>query len=114
MILELRTYRVTPGRAADLVSRMTEVLPLLTAHDIDALGVHESVQHEGGEHLVLVRAFESVAERDRLEEAFYGGDDWRNGPRDGVLELIEDYHTVVLEVSPETVESLRADLAGPA
>ena len=114
MILELRTYRASPGRAADLVARMTDVLPLLAAHDIDALGVRESVQHEGGEHLVLVRAFESVAERDRLEEAFYGGDEWQGGPRDGVMELIEDYHTVVLEVSPETVEALRADLAGRA
>jgi hypothetical protein len=114
MILELRTYRVVPGRAADLVSRMTEVLPLLAAQGIDALGVRESVQHEGGEHLVLVRAFESATERDRLEEAFYGGDAWLNGPRGGVMELIEDYHTVVLDVSPETVESLRADLARSA
>lgn len=113
MVIEYRTYRTKPGRAGDLVARMQDVLPLLAEFGIDALGACESLVHEGGDHALLVRAFESSRERDRLEEEFYGSEAWRTGPRAGVMELIEDYHTVVLDVSPETVEALRADLARP-
>jgi hypothetical protein len=106
MILEIRTYRAVPGRLDDLVSRMRDVLPMLSEVGIDVVGLEPSLDDDDGEHAVLIRSFASRADRDRLEEAFYGSDAWRTGPRDGVMELIESYHTVVLERPDDAVRAL--------
>ena len=44
----------------------------------------------------LIRAYASVAERQRSQDAFYGSDEWKEGPREAVLALIESHHSVVL------------------
>ncbi len=111
MILEIRTYRAVPGRRDDLVSRMRDVLPMLAGAGIDVIGLEPSLDDDEGEHAVLIRGFPSRADRDRLEDAFYGGDAWRSGPRDGVMELIESYHTVVLELPDAAVRALAGALA---
>lgn len=54
-----------------------------------------------------MRAFASLAERERLEAAFYGGDDWRLDLRESVMSCVENYHTVVIEVADEAVGALR-------
>ena len=63
------------------------------------------------EHYVLVRAFPSREERRRQEDAFYDSDEWRQDHRPGIMELIETYHTVVLEASEEAIEALRRSMA---
>ncbi|CAN5811403.1 hypothetical protein BH18ACT13_BH18ACT13_03110 [soil metagenome] len=65
---------------------------------------------EDAEHYVLLRSFCSLEEREAQEEAFYEGDEWRSGPREGILELIETYHTVVLHSTPEAVQALAESL----
>lgn len=107
MILEIRTYKVLPGRLDELVSAMAAARPLLDRYGIDVVDTGPSLVADEGEHAYLLRAFRSVEERDRLEEAFYGSDDWRNGPRASVLAPIDSYHTVVLEADAATIESLR-------
>jgi hypothetical protein len=42
------------------------------------------------------------------EDAFYGSREWREGPRTAVLDCIESYTTVVVELDSRTIESLRA------
>jgi hypothetical protein len=113
-ILELRTYRVRPGTAAELVRRMQEVLPVLARFGIDALGVRESLDHDPaeGEHVVLARLFSSLEERRSLEDAFYRSDYWVHGPRAGIMELVEGFHTVVLETTPEAARLLAGSFAG--
>lgn len=108
MILEIRTYRVRPGHLPGLVDLMRSTRPLLESYGIDVVTLGPSLVSEEGDHAVLVRAFADIAERDRLETAFYGGDEWRNGPRAAFLGLISAYHTVVLEVDPDAVEALRS------
>lgn len=108
MILEIRTYKVLPGRVSELVAAMAAARPLLDRYGIDVVATGASLVEDEGEHAYLIRAFDSIEERDRLEEAFYGSDDWRSGPRESVLAPIDSYQTVVIEVEPATVEALRA------
>ena len=42
-----------------------------------------------------------------MEDAYYASDDWRLGPWERILALIENYVDVVLEVDEVTVKGLR-------
>jgi hypothetical protein len=42
-----------------------------------------------------------------MEDAYYASDDWRKGPRETMLALIESYVDAVLEVDEVTVQGLR-------
>lgn len=55
----------------------------------------------------LMRAFASLEDRDQSEDAFYGSDEWKLGPREAILALIENYTTIVIEMDKSTVKALR-------
>jgi len=105
MIVEIRTYRLHKGTGGEFVRVMREeALPLLAQAGIRVLDAGLSlVAEDGHEEAYLIRAFESIAERDAREDAFYGSDTWRQGPREAILSRIVDYHTIVLEVPDELV-----------
>lgn len=109
MILEIRTYRLRPGTRDEFVAAMQGCLPLLADAGITVVGCGPSLADEDGvEEAYLIRAFPSLAERDRLEEAFYSSAAWRDGPREAIVSRIEQYHTVVLDVSEEAAAALAA------
>ena len=101
MVVELRTYRLTPGSASAFVDLMrAEALPLLADHGMTVLGCGLSLDadEEPQPDAYLIRSFASVEERAALEASFYGSRAWIDGPREAVLALIVSFHTVVLEV----------------
>lgn len=110
MILEIRTYRLKPGTRDEFVRLMREdALPLLEQAGIDVVRSGPSlVDEDGHEEAVLIRAFASLAAHRQQEEAFYGSDAWRNGPREAILACIDSYHSVALEASPTAVAALRS------
>jgi hypothetical protein len=100
MILEIRTYRLKPGTRDDFVAAMAAAQPLLARYGIDVVDFGASlVAEDGHEEAYLIRRFASLEERAEKEDAFYGSDDWRNGPRADVVAPIESYHTIVLPAS---------------
>jgi hypothetical protein len=112
-VLEIRTYRIVAGRRDEFHRRFEDgALPMLRRWEIDVVGFGPSVDDD--EHWALLRAFSSVAERTRQEDAFYGSDEWRTEHRPGIMELIETYHTVVLETTVDAVDALRASLVSSA
>jgi hypothetical protein len=109
-VLELRTYRILDGQRGLFHRRFVEgAMPMLARWGIDVVGFGPSIDDE--EHYVLVRAFASREERQQQEDAFYGSEEWRTVHRPGIMELIETYHTVVLEASEEAIEALRRSMA---
>lgn len=107
MILEIRTYQVLPGRLDEFVAAIAAVRPLLAEYGIDVVAAGPSVVADEGDHAYLMRAFASIEERARQEEQFYGSGDWRRGPRQSVLDPIDSYHTVILEVDIAAIDALR-------
>lgn len=105
-VLEIRTYRIREGECDEFGRRMRAVLPMLERHGIDVVGLGPSIEDD--EHFVLLRSFASLDELVEQEQAFYEGDEWRAGPREGVLELIETYHTVVLRRPARLFERWRS------
>ncbi len=55
----------------------------------------------------LIRRYDSLAHREESEAAFYGSDEWRKGPREAILALIENYAEIVLALDEVTVQGLR-------
>jgi hypothetical protein len=110
MILEIRTYRLKPGTRDEFVRVMRdEAAPLLATAGIRVVGIGASLAAEDGhEEAYLMRAFDSLSRRGEQEDAFYGSDTWRLGPREAVVSRIESYHTIVIEVSAEAVAALEA------
>ncbi|WP_314612900.1 NIPSNAP family protein [Streptomyces stackebrandtii] len=100
MILEIRTYRLKPGTGDEFVRVMREEsVPLLEKAGIRVLDCGASLVAEGGhEEAYLIRAFASLAEHRDQEEAFYGSDAWRQGPREAIVSRIDSSHTIVLDV----------------
>lgn len=107
MILEIRTYKILPGRLDEFVGAMDSARGLLDRYRIDVVATGRSLVPDEGDHAYLIRAFHDLEERDRLEAAFYGSDDWCDGPREAVLGPIDSYHTVVIEADAATVDALR-------
>lgn len=105
-VLEIRTYRLTPGAGVEFGRLFSEeAAPLLTRAGIDVVWFGASL--DDPDMFALIRAFPSAEERERQEDDFYGSDEWREGPRESVLALIVTYHTVVLATSQGAVDLLR-------
>jgi hypothetical protein len=108
-LVEFRSYTLKPGVRAAFHRRFVEqILPMLARWDIDTVACGTSAHDESS--YFLIRVFSSLQERERIEDAFYGSDEWRNGPREAVLAGIESYTTFVLTLDAATVAGLR--LAG--
>jgi len=107
-ILEIRTYRIREGERDEFGRRMSAAVPMLGRYGIHVVAQGPSIGD--AEHYVLLRSFASLEELDEQERTFYEGDEWRSGPREGILELIETYHTVVLRSTPEAVRTLTESL----
>jgi hypothetical protein len=107
-LLEIRTYAIQEGHRDTFGKRMAAVVPMLDRSGIDVVGHGPSIEDE--KHYVLLRSFASSGELRRQEDAFYGGLEWRTGPRAGILEFIEAYHTVVLRSTADAIRALAASL----
>lgn len=83
---------------------------MLTRWGFDVVAYGPSL-HDADSFYVL-RFFPSVEERQRLEDAFYGSEEWRKGPREAVLADIESYTDVVLPVDGTTLCGLRTSPGG--
>ena len=55
----------------------------------------------------VIRRYDSLAEGEQSEDAYYASDDWRQGPREAILALIEKYTDIVFEADENTVQGLR-------
>jgi hypothetical protein len=105
-VLEIRVYTLKPGvRDAFHARFVQEALPLLQRARIEVVAFGPSL-HDSDSYY-LMRAFESVDERDRTEAHFYDSREWREGPRAAILDAIDTYSTAVISVDPSTLKGLR-------
>jgi hypothetical protein len=95
-IVEIRTYKLLPGSGAAFHRLVVEQsLPMLERWGIDVVASGPSL--DDGDLYYLIRAYSSVEELQRSQDAFYGSDEWREGPREAIVGLIDSSISVVLE-----------------
>ena len=104
--IEIRSLNLKPGRREEFHGLFIQrALPLLKRWNFDVV-THGPSLHDENTYYVI-RRFDSLAQREQMEDAYYASDDWRKGPREAMLALIENYIDVVFEVDEITVQGLR-------
>ncbi len=95
VVLEIRTYALKPGSGAefDRIVR-EEVLPMLERWGHIVVSHGQSL--EDADSYFLIRAYPTLDDRQREQDAFYGSDEWRDGPRDAIVSRIESMMAVVV------------------
>ena len=104
--LEIRSYNLKPGSRGEFHRLfMEEAMPLLKRWNVDVVSYGLSLHDENSYY--LMRRYGSLDQREESENAFYGSDEWRQGPREAIIALIENYTEIVLELNEVTVQGLR-------
>jgi len=104
--VEIRSYNLKPGTHAEFHRLfLEEALPLLKRWNFDVVAHGPSLHDENMYY--VIRRYDSLAQREQMEDGYYASDDWRKGPREAMLALIESYVDIVLELDEVTVQGLR-------
>jgi NIPSNAP protein len=104
--IEIRTLTIKPQTREEFQRiYVEEALPLLQRWRFDVLAHGPSLHDENTYY--VIRRYDSLAQREQMEDRYYASEDWRKGPRERILALIESYVDVVLELDEITVEGLR-------
>lgn len=105
-VVEIRSYNLKPG-TRDRFQRtfLAEALPMLKRWKVDVVSYGPS-RHDQ-DSWFLMRAFDGVEQRQKDEDAFYGSEEWKQGPRERILADIVSYTTVVIPVDAQTLDGLR-------
>ena len=104
--VEIHSYNLKPGTRAEFHRLFLEqAYPLLQRWKVDVVAYGPSLHDENS--FYLMRSYDSLAHREESENSFYGSDDWREGPRERIIALIESYTEIVLELDEATVQGLR-------
>ena len=93
--IEIRSYTLKPG-TRDAFDRLVkeQSLPMLKRWKITVLGYGPSLQEDSSYY--LIRAYPSLEARQKSEDAFYGSEEWKKGPREAIVSKIISYTTVIL------------------
>ena len=100
MIIEMRTYRIKPGkRAAFLEIFRTKSLPAHREIGMTIAGPFLSV--EDSDTFFFMRGFPDVESREPMKAKFYEGELWKRELECLLMPMIERYDVVVVEGPPE-------------
>ncbi len=96
-VLEFRTYRLKAGTGARFHRAVVEEsMPMLERWGVEVVAYGPSLDDE--DLYYLVRAYASLDELRESQDAFYGSDEWRQGPREEIVSMIEGDISVVVPV----------------
>jgi NIPSNAP len=104
--VEIRAYRLKPGTidAFDQVVA-TQAVPMLERWGTDVVAYGRSQQETDG--YFLIRAYADLADLNARQDAFYGSDEWRSGPREAIVSRIETHLSTVVRLSAASIADLR-------
>jgi hypothetical protein len=104
--VEIRSYTLKPGTRDEFHRLFLEAAyPMLQRWKVDVVAYGPSL-HDSDSYF-LMRRFDSLEQREESENAFYGSNEWRQGPREAIIAPIENYTEIVLEVDEATLQGLR-------
>lgn len=108
-IVEIRSYVLKPGTRFELHALMTtQSYPMLQRWDVDVIAFGATPNDDNTYY--LIRAYDNLDHLNTSQDAFYGSDEWRQGPREAILALIDTYTAIVLELDESTINGLRQPL----
>jgi hypothetical protein len=105
-LVEVRSYKLNPGTAAEFhAAVVSRAVPMLREWGTDVVAFGPSAH--APDTYYLIRSYADLDDLNDRQDAFYGSDEWRNGPRESIVSRIESHLSTVLWLSPEAIEDLR-------
>src|SRR5687767_6120964 len=106
LFVEIRSYNLKAGTRQGFHRLFVETaLPMLKRWNVDVVRYGASLHDEDSYY--LMRAYASLEDREQSQDAFYRSDEWRLGPREPIIVLIENYTSIVIAMEESTVDALR-------
>ena len=98
MIVEVRAYRIKPGRRDEFIRFFeTRAVPALRSYGMQVLG--PLIDLENPNKFVWLRSFPSLEERERMKDAFYEGPLWKGELEAIAMPMLESYDVILCETS---------------
>lgn len=105
-LIEIRSYNLKIGSRNEFHRLvLEESLPLMKKWHVDVVAFGPSPHDDTSYY--LIRAYENLAERQSSQDAFYSSSDWRQGPREAIVSLIESDTSIVIEMEAAVADALR-------
>lgn len=96
MITEIRIYKLKENSSQTFNKVFTEQsLPIMKRWKIDIVDYGFSFIDK--ESFYLIRNYASIEQRKESQDAFYGSEEWINGPENEIMSCIDTYNTTVLD-----------------
>lgn len=106
LTVEIRTYRLKPGTHDAFHEAMcNEAVPFIRNKGMDVVAFGLSTHEE--KTYFLIRAYKNRAALESQQKAFYGSQEWLNGPRQRLVPHIDTYVNTIVTMSAAAVESIR-------
>jgi hypothetical protein len=98
MITEIRIYKLKENRATEFNVVFTEQsLPMMKRWKVNVVDYGFSLIDK--DSFYLIRSYENLEQRKESQDAFYGSDEWINGPEKSIMDCIDTYNTSVIDNS---------------
>jgi hypothetical protein len=105
-VIEIRSYYLQPNVRATFHELMVQwSVPLLRSWNVDVVAFGPSLHDQDSYY--LIRAYDSLEARKKSQDAFYASAEWREGPREAILPLIDSYTSVVIAMNDTGIDALR-------
>lgn len=96
-VIEILTLDIKPGKRDEFHKVYeTQSLPLLKKWNFDVVAYGPSL-HDAKSYYVI-RRFKNLEDREKSEDAFYNSNDWKLGPRDAIMGLVEHFAYAVVSI----------------
>lgn len=103
MITELRIYKLKENTASVFYQVFTkQSLPMMKRWNVNVVDYGFSLIDK--DSFYLIRRYENLDHRKTSQDAFYGSDEWINGPEKQIMDCIDSYNTTVVDTMKLTIE----------
>jgi len=98
MIVEVRSYRIKPGKRDEFI-RLFEARAIDAQRSYGMKVTGPFLDVENPNKFVWLRSFPSLAERERMRDAFYEGELWKNELEAIAMPMLESYDVILCETA---------------
>ncbi|MBK7229470.1 MAG: NIPSNAP family protein [Ignavibacteriales bacterium] len=108
MITEIRIYKLKENTAAEFNKVFTEQsLPMMKRWKVNVVDYGFSLIDKNS--FYLIRSYENLEQRKESQDAFYGSNEWINGPEKQIMSCIDTYNTTIVDSEKLNIEKIVAN-----
>ena len=102
MIIEMRTYRIKPGKRSEFLE-IFRSRSVPAHHEIGMTIAGPFLSVEDPDTFFFMRGFPDLESREPMKARFYEGELWKRELESVLMPMIDRYEVVVVEGPPEMV-----------